>query len=118
MKQLVIGFLAIIIISNSCKTTGTMTNIQPKAGTIELPEKGEFRMWKGITHPSFSVTLSNPSATQSCEVYKVTSTGDEKWISPSLQAGKTMTITVSSNGHLFFKNFNPNNLKIDYKIEE
>ena len=118
MKQLVIGLLAIMTISNSCKTTGTMANIQPKTGTMELPTKGEFRIWKGITHPSFSVTLSNPSATQSCEVYKVSSMGSEKWVSPSLQAGKTMTITVPANGHLFFKNFNPNNLKIAYKVEE
>jgi hypothetical protein len=38
--------------------------------------------------------------------------------SPSLQAGKTMTITVPVNGHLFFKNFNPNTLKIDYNVED
>ncbi len=118
MKKLVIGLLAIITISYSCKSTGTMANIQPKTGSMELPMKGEFRIWNGITHPSFSVTLSNPSATQSCEVYKVSSIGIEKWVSPSLQSGKTMTITVPANGHLFFKNFNPNTLKINYIIQE
>ncbi len=118
MKQLVIGLLAIMTISISCKTTGTMANIEPKTGSIELPMKGEFRIWKGITHPSFSVTLSNSSPTQSCEVYKVSIIGNEKWVSPSLQAGETMTIKVPANGHLFFKNFNPNTLKIDYKVEE
>ena len=95
-----------------------MTVIQPKQGTIELPEKGEFRIWKGIAHPSFTVTLYNPSATQSCEVYTVKRSGKEKWISPSLQAGKTLTITVPANGHLFLKNFNQNILKIEYKVEE
>jgi len=118
MKQLVIGLLAIMTFSNSCKTTGTMATIQPKSGTIELPAKGELRIWKGLVHPSFSVTLSNSSTTQSCEVYKVTDNGNEKWISPSLQAGKTLTLSVPSNGHLFFKNFNNNILKIDYKVEE
>jgi hypothetical protein len=118
MKQFVIGLLAIMTFSNSCKTTGTMATIQPKSGTIELPAKGEFRIWKDLTHPSFSVTLSNSSSAQSCEVYKVTDNGSEKWISPSLQAGKTLTLRVPSNGHLFFKNFNDNTLKIDYKVEE
>ena len=118
MKQLVFGLLTILTLNNSCKTTGTMAAIQPKSGTMELPSKGEFRMWRGVTHPSFSVTLSNSSASQSCEVYKVTDNGNEKWVSPSLQAGKTLTLTVPSNGHLFFKNFNDNVLKIDYKVEE
>ncbi len=118
MKRLTLAFFAIIIIAISCKSTGSMMAIQPKQGTIELPEKGEFRIWKDIVHPSFTVTLSNASATQSCEVYTVKSSGSEKWISPSLQAGKTLSITVPSNGHLFFKNFNPNVLKIDYNVEE
>jgi hypothetical protein len=95
-----------------------MANIQPKSGTMELPAKGEFRIWRGSIHPKFSVTLTNSSTTQSCEVYRVTDNGNEKWVSPSLQAGKTLTIKVPSNGHLFFKNFNDNILKIDYKVEE
>jgi hypothetical protein len=115
MKRFTLAVFTIIIIAISCKSTGTMAVIQPKQGIIELPEKGEFRIWKDIAHPSFSVTLFNPSTTQSCEVYTVKSSGSEKWISPSLQAGKTLTITVPANGHLFFKNFNPNVLKIDYK---
>lgn len=111
-------FLVMMTVSNSCKTAGTMTTIQPKSGTIELPVKGEFRIWKGLIHPSFSVTLTNSSSTQSCEVYKVTENENEKWVSPSLLAGKTLTLTVPSNGHLFFKNFNKNVLKIDYKVKE
>jgi hypothetical protein len=118
MKQLIIGLLAIITFCNSCKVTGTIATIQPKSGTIELPAKGEFRIWKDTIHPSFSVILTNSSSTQSCEIYKVTDSGNEKWISPSLQPGKNLTVTVPSNGHLFFKNFNNNILKIDYKVEE
>jgi hypothetical protein len=118
MKQLVFGILAIMVVSNSCKTTGTMAAIEPKSGKMELPAKGEFRMWRGLAHPGFSVILTNPSTTQSCEVYKVTEYGNEKWVSPSLQAGKSLTVTVPANGHLFFKNFNNNILEIGYKIEE
>jgi hypothetical protein len=118
MKRFTLALLTIISIAISCKSTGSMAVIQPKQGAIELPEKGEFRIWKDVSHPSFTVTLSNPSATQSCEVYTVKSSGSEKWISPSLQAGKTLSVTVPANGHLFFKNFNPNILKIDYKVEE
>ena len=118
MKQLLVALLTLTIVNYACKSTGSMAAIQPKSGTIELPEKGEFRIWKDITHPAFAVTLINNAAVQSCEVYTVKSSGSEKWISPSLQAGKTLTITVPANGHLFFKNFNPNILKIDYKLEE
>jgi hypothetical protein len=118
MIKFVFAFLVIITINSSCKTSGTMAAIEPKFGIFELPAKGEFRIWKGVPHPAFSVTLSNSSTTQSCEVYKVTDSGNEKWISPSLLAGKTFTVTIPSNGHLFIKNFNDNILKIDYKIDE
>ncbi len=118
MKKLLLALCTISIILFSCGSTGSLSNIEPKTGTMALPEKGELRMWKGISHPSFNVTLTNPSATQSCELYTVKSTGSEKWISPSLQAGKSLTITIPANGHLFIKNFNPNVLTISYKIEE
>jgi hypothetical protein len=118
MRQFTFAILLMLIVCNSCKTTGTMATIQPKTGTIEIPTKGELRIWKDLIHPSFSVTLTNSSATQSCEIYKVKDNGNEKWVSPSLQAGKSLTITVSSNGHLLFKNFNDNILKIEYKVEE
>jgi hypothetical protein len=117
MKQLAIGLLAILLFTCSCKKTGTMDSIQPKSGTIELPANGEFRIWKDLVHPSFCVTFSNSSSSQSCEIYKVEDTGSENWVSPSLQAGKTLAVTVPANGHLFFKNFNNNILKIEYKIE-
>jgi hypothetical protein len=118
MKQLLFALSILTIINYSCKSTGSIAAIQPKSGIIELPAKGEFRIWKDISHPSFTVTLSNPAAVQSCEVYTVKSSGSEKWISPSLMAGKSLTVSVPSNGHLFFKNFNDNVLKIEYKVEE
>lgn len=118
MKQLLFALLTISILNYSCKPTGSMASIEPKSGTIELPAKGEFRIWRNTTHSGFSVTLTNPSATQSCEVYKVTANGNEKWVSPSLLAGASLSISVPSNGHLFFKNFNDNTLKIDYKVKE
>lgn len=118
MKKVALVIFAISAFVLSCKTVGTMASIDPKAGTIELPSKGEFKIWKDKIHPSFSVVITNPSSTQSCEIYKVTDSGSEKWIQPSLQAGKSITVKVPSNGHLFFKNFNTNTLSITYKIEE
>jgi hypothetical protein len=118
MKTILLVLATAIILTYSCKSTSSMAAIQPKSGTIELPSKGEFRIWKDVAHPSFTVTLTNPSATQSCELYKVKSNGKEKWINPSLLAGKNITLTIPANGHLFFKNFNPNTLKIDYVIAE
>lgn len=117
MKKLLIASFALLTLIFACKSTGTMASIQPKSGEIELPAKGEFRMWKDIEHPSFSVTFTNPNEKQSCEIYKVKN-GNEDWVSPSLIAGKSLTITVPANGHVFFKNFNPNVLKITYKIDE
>jgi len=118
MKQVVTGLLATMAFCHSCRTAESMAVIQPKSGTIELPSKGETRVWNNTTHPSFSVTLVNSSATQSCEVYKVTASGSETWISPSLQAGKALTLTIPSDGHLFVKNFNDNALMITYKVAE
>jgi hypothetical protein len=117
MKRLLILF-STIIIAFSCKSTASMSAIEPKLGSIELPAKGEFRIWKDIVHPSFTVTLTNSNPNQSCEIYTVKSNGTEKWISPSLLANSTLTITVPTDGHLFFKNFNPNILIITYKVNQ
>ncbi|MBC7399077.1 MAG: hypothetical protein H7289_03965 [Mucilaginibacter sp.] len=116
MKRLIIYLLVLPIILISCKTVGSMSAIQPKSGTIDLPTKGEFRIWQKTVHPAFTVTLTNPSATQSCEIYKVTEEGNEKWINPSLLAGTTLTVRIPANGHLFIKNFNPNILTIKYTV--
>jgi hypothetical protein len=118
MKRLLFIFSTISIIAFSCKSTGSMATIEPKLGNIELPAKGEFRIWKDIAHPGFTVTLTNNAPNQSCEIYSVKSNGTEKWISPSLLANSTLTITVPTNGHLFFKNFNPNILIITYKVNQ
>ena len=118
MKQLLFALITIATLTYSCKSTGSMSAIQPKSGTIELPAKGELRIWKNTIHPSFTVKLTNAGEKQSCEVYKVTDSGREKWISPSLLAGSSLTITVPANGHLFFKNFNNNVLKIEYSVQE
>jgi hypothetical protein len=118
MKRLLFGFLTIISIASSCKSTGSMAAIEPKSGNIELPAKGELRIWKDTQHPGFTVVLTNNAPQQSCEIYTVKSNGVEKWVSPSLLANSTLTVTVPANGHLFFKNFNPNTLTIIYKVEE
>jgi hypothetical protein len=95
-----------------------MANIQPKSGFFDLPAKGEFRAWKEVTHPSFTVTLTNSSPNQSCEIYYVKSSGKEKWINPSLLANSTLNVHIPANGHLFIKNFNDNVLRISYQVNE
>ena len=101
-----------------CSSSHGITNIKPKTGTIEIPAKGEFRMWKDVKHGSFTVTLTNSSSTQSVELYKVKSDGNEMWISPSLFANSSQQVTIPPHGHLFIKNFNPNTFTITYKIAE
>jgi hypothetical protein len=101
-----------------CSSSQGITNISPKSGNIEIPAKGEFRMWKDVKHGSFTVTLTNSSPNQSVELYKVKSDGNEKWVSPSLLANSSLDVTIPADGHLFIKNFNGNDFSVAYKIAE
>ncbi len=118
MKQFFSVLILCFVIFSSCASSQGITNIQPKSGKIEIPAKGEFRMWKDVKHGSFTVTITNSSANQSVELYKVKSDGKEKWISPSLLANSSLEVTIPADGHLFIKNFNPNTFTIKYKIAE
>ncbi len=118
MKQIFLAVLFFAATFMSCNTTQSLLNIEPKKGTLQLPAKGEFRIWNNKEHAAFSVTLANSSVTQSCELYTVNSSGREKWVSPSLLANSELTITIPQNGHLFVKNFNDNVLPINYSITE
>ncbi|MBO0930109.1 hypothetical protein [Fibrella aquatilis] len=118
MKKIIFVFLAIIVIANACNSSKNLASIQPKSGNLEVPAKGELRVWKDIKHPSFDVVLTNSNANQSCEIYYVKNNGIEKWINPSLQANSSQTVFIPTDGHLFIKNFNPNTLTINYKINE
>ena len=115
MKKLKVLFLATVLLTTACSRN--LVGIEPKAGIIEVPQKGEFRIWKGIEHSSFKVMLTNNDPKQSVELYTVSKTGVEKWVSPSLKANTSLNITIPSDGHLFIKNFNPNTFKIVYKID-
>jgi hypothetical protein len=118
MKRAILVATVILAIFTACNSSRNMASIQPKTGTIDLPQKGELKIWKDILHPSFSVTLTNNNPQQSCEIYTVKSNGKEKWVSPSLLANSSLTITVPKDGHLFFKNFNPNTLTITYTVNQ
>lgn len=118
MKQLFATLLFCSTIFISCSSSHGITNIEPKTGTIEIPANGVFRMWKDTPHGSFTVLLYNSSPSQSVELYKVKSDGNEKWISPSLLANSSQEVTIPADGHLFIKNFNPNQFTITYKIAE
>ena len=117
MKKLFLKLLLYSIIMG-CSSSHGITNIEPKTGSIEISAKTEFRMWKDIKHGSFTVTLTNLSHTQSVELYKVKSNGNEIWISPSLLANSSQEVVIPADGHLFLKNFNPNTITITYKIAE
>ena len=118
MKQFLFATVLFILLSTGCGSSHGITNIIPKNGTIQIPAKGEFRMWRDIKHDSFTVTLTNSSPNQSVELYKVKSDGNEKWISPSLLANSSQEVTIPADGHLFIKNFNDNTFNITYKIAE
>ncbi len=118
MKKIILVATVILSIFTACNPSRNMALIEPKTGNIDLPQNGEFRIWKDVLHPSFSVTLTNNNPKQSCEVYTVKSNGNEKWISPSLLANSSLTVTIPKDGHLYFKNFNPNTLTISYTINQ
>ncbi len=93
-----------------------LSAIEPQKGKLDIPAKGELRVWRDVKHARFSVTLVNASPNQSCEIYYVKSDGNEKWINPSLLANSKLTVTIPTDGHLFIKNFNPNVLSISYTV--
>lgn len=118
MKQLFALLLICSSIFSSCSPSQDITTILPKSGTIEIPAKGAFRMWKDSKHGSFTVALTNTSPNQSVELYKVKVDGNEKWISPSLLANSSLEVRIPANGHLLIKNFNDNTFMITYKIAD
>jgi hypothetical protein len=118
MNKSIFAFMAIVVFAIFCTSSRSLTIIQPKSGNLEIPANEELRVWKEIKHPRFDVVLTNQNANQSCEIYYVKSDGTEKWIKPSLQAKSSQTVTIPTDGHLFVKNFNPNSLTINYKINE
>ncbi|MEO6357805.1 MAG: hypothetical protein ABIU77_01065 [Ferruginibacter sp.] len=118
MKQLFAILLLCSSVFTSCSSSHSITNIEPKSGTIEIPAKGEYRMWRDVQHGSFLVTLTNSSAKQSVELYQVKSDGNEKWVSPSLLANSSLDVTIPADGHLFIKNFNDDVFTITYKIAD
>ena len=101
-------FLATI----SCKSV----DINPKQGTIIVPAKGEIRQWQNVEHRSFSLHLENKSVKNSCEAYKVTANGNEKWISPSLLTSGKLVFTIPTDGSLLLKNFSNENITVTYTI--
>lgn len=118
MKKLFAMFVIASAILIGCSSSQGISNIQPASGAIEIPAKGEYRMWKDVSHGSFTVRLNNSSANQSVELYIVKSNGQEKWVSPSLLANSSQDLTIPADGHLFIKNFNADLFTVTYKIAE
>jgi hypothetical protein len=116
MKKLFFILTSLTLFLTACSRN--LTTIEPKFGNITIAAKGEQRIWKGISHSSFSVKLTNTDPKQSVELYTVKNNGTEKWVSPSLLANSSLTVTIPNDGHLFIKNFNPNSFTITYVIAE
>ncbi|MDZ7935757.1 MAG: hypothetical protein U5M51_12515 [Emticicia sp.] len=109
MKNFLLVCSAIFIFSSFRESLFT---IEPKSGNISIPAKGENRIWKDVSHSSFRVKITNNNPKQSVELYIVKANGSEKWVSPSLLANSSLTVTIPKDGHLFIKNFNPNDFNI------
>ena len=62
MKNLISSAIifATMLIS-SCNSNKNLVSIQPKNGILEIPAKGELRMWNHLEHESFKVKLTNSS---------------------------------------------------------
>jgi uncharacterized lipoprotein YajG len=118
MKKLSLVLVAAIALFASCSVCKSLDSNIPKTGTITIPAKSDFTMWKSLEHCSFNVTLTNNNANQSCEVYYVTKNGKEKWINPSLKANTTLEVNIPRDGYMLLKNFNPNEFTITYKIND
>jgi hypothetical protein len=118
MKSLIFCAAIFLCFFTACSSTQNLSSIEPKSGSWDLPAKGEFRAWRNTTHSRFRVRLTNPSKTQSCELYYVTANGNEKWVTPSLLANSSLTVSIPIDGHLFIKNFNDNVLTISFQVEE
>ncbi len=106
------ALLLVLLLQISCKT---IQDISPKQGTIVVPAKGEIKMWGNLEHSSFSLKLENTSTKNSCEAYKVKN-GNQKWISPSLLASKSLEFSIASNGYLLLQNFSDEEITINYII--
>lgn len=104
--------IILIAFQSSCKSI----DISPKEGVIKVPAKGEIRVWQNLEHGAFSLHLENQSIKNSCEAYKVSAFGTQKWISPSLLANKTLDFSIPSNGSLLLKNFSDEEITVSYKI--
>ncbi|MBC7606403.1 MAG: hypothetical protein H7199_05560 [Burkholderiales bacterium] len=105
--------ITILLFQISCKST---QDISPKQGILIVPAKGEIRMWDNLEHGSLSLKLVNTSTKNSCEAYQVKQ-GNQKWISPSLLANKSLEFSIAANGHLLLKNYSAEVITVKYTIQ-
>jgi hypothetical protein len=116
MKKYILILSVALTTIASCNVCKNLDSSIPQTGSITIPAKANYTMFKNIEHCSFSITLTNSNSNQSCEAYYVKENGKEKWINPSLMANKSLTFTIPKNGYMLLKNFNPNDFTITYKI--
>ena len=112
MKNLILAII-LVVASISCKS---LPEITPKKGSFEVNSNQNLTLWRE-KHQSFSVNLENTSTKNSCEVYTIKN-GSKKWISPSLQANKSLYFNVPANASVFIENYSTENVKINYSINQ
>lgn len=104
---------SVLLFTGACSQA--QENITPKSGKIEVPAKGNLTLWEG-KHGSFSATITNPNEKASVELYTVKGS-KKKWVTPSLLAKKSITVSVASDGSLYIENFNSDKIILDVKVK-
>ena len=107
------AIVSILILQFSCKSA---MDISPKSATINVPARGEIKLFDNIEHSFFSIILTNQSRKKSCEIY-VVKNGVKKWITPSLLANKQLYFSISSSAYVLLENFSDENISVVYSID-
>jgi hypothetical protein len=111
-----VAVCALLVVGSAYQTkTAEQTTVGNSKKTVYVEPKGEVRILEG-DHGRLRVTLSNPSTKNSCEVYTV-SLLKEKWLSPSLMPGKSLSFGLSKNNAVLIKNFSAEKLALVLETE-
>jgi len=70
MRKVTVLFLASTLMAMSCNTSQNQVNIQPETGNLDIPAKGELRVWKDLKHAGFDVVLTNNNPARLVTTYQ------------------------------------------------
>lgn len=104
--------LTIIFYQFSCKM---QIDISQRTTTVNVPAKGELKLFQNTQHSLFSINVKNKSVKNSCEVY-IVKNGNKKWISPSLAINGELDFSVPRDASVLLENYSGENISIIYII--